>query len=489
MLLPFRKKEVILQPVVNKYEALMLNYSEFRNKYPKQTCLDLTKDIFQRIEEKKELNIFITLNEEDALKAASISDKRFADGNPRELEGMIIAVKDNISTKNLRTTCASKMLENFIPVYDATVIARLKEAGAVIIGKTNMDEFAMGSSNETSFFGNTLNPHNPEYVPGGSSGGSAAAVAAGFCHVALGSDTGGSVRQPAAFCGTFGIKPTYGRISRYGLVAFASSLDQIGIFASTAEDTAMVLDTVSGEDKYDATSSAKPSVKSHAAIESGNSEKYKVGILKKEILDDCDENVRKTYSDFVDKIRSAGCTVSEIDFDNPEAWVAVYQIVATAEASSNLARFDGVRYGFRADTEEGEDFVVKTRSEGFGDEVKRRIMLGTYVLSSGYYDAYYNKALKARRLVFDNYAKIFRDVDFIAMPTTPSPPFKFGEKSDNPVEMYLSDYFTAAANLAGIPALSMPFGISDNNLPVGMQLQAPAFEEEKLMQFSALISK
>jgi aspartyl-tRNA(Asn)/glutamyl-tRNA(Gln) amidotransferase subunit A len=352
-----------------------------------------------------------------------------------------------------------------------------------------MDEFAMGSSNETSYFGNVLNPHNKECVPGGSSGGSAAAVAAGLCHASLGSDTGGSVRQPAAFCGTTGLKPTYGRISRYGLVAFASSLDQIGVFASTAYDTAAVLDIITGEDEFDATCSAKPSTETAKEIESEYKlEGFKVGTIKEEILKDCHPEIQKAYAEFNEKIKQYGGELVEIDFENPEAWVAIYQIVATAEASSNLARFDGVRYGFRAEVEGDEDFVVKTRSEGFGAEVKRRIMLGTYVLSSGYYDAYYNKALKARRMVLNNYNKIFEDVDFIAMPTTPTPPFKFGEKSDNPVEMYLSDYFTAAANLAGIPAISMPFGITADNIPVGMQLQAPPFEEARLMKLAAMFS-
>ncbi len=466
----------------------MLSYKKFRNEYPKKTCESLVNDILKTIEEKKDLNIFITVDGERALQDAKNSDLNFEKSCPRPLEGMVIAVKDNISTKDILTTCGSKMLHNFIPVYDATAIEKLREAGAIIIGKTNMDEFAMGSSNETSYFGNVKNPHNTEFVSGGSSGGSAAAVAAKMCHVALGSDTGGSVRQPAAFCGTYGLKPTYGRISRYGLVAFASSLDQIGIISSNAYDLALILDTISGRDDMDATTAPYENTNIAQTIASTKKiASFKVGTIKQEIMKDCDKSIQKAYKEYLKKLEDKGAELIEIDFKNPEAWVAIYQILATAEASSNLSRFDGVRYGFRAETEVGEDFVEKSRSEGFGDEVKRRIMLGTYVLSSGYYDAYYNKALKARRMVFNNYEDIFKKIDFIAMPTTPTPGFKFGEKSDNPVEMYLSDYFTAAANLAGIPAVSIPFGTTENNLPIGMQLQAPPFKEKDLLELAELV--
>lgn len=469
-------------------EEMMLSYKIFRDEYPKQTCQALVGETLQKIEQLQELNIFITVCADEAMAAAKTADEHFANNTARPLEGMLVAVKDNISTKDILTTCASKILENFVPVYDATAITLLKKAGAIIIGKTNMDEFAMGSSNETSHFGNVLNPHDTSRVPGGSSGGSAAAVAAGLCHVALGSDTGGSVRQPAAFCGTYGIKPTYGRISRYGLVAFASSLDQIGIFASTPHDTALVLDTITGKDKMDATTAPYQATETLSAIATPlkNEGKFKVGTIKAEVMKDCDESIQNAYKEFLNTIKEKGGELIEIDFENPEAWVAIYQIIATAEASSNLSRFDGIRYGFRAETEAGEDFVTKTRSLGFGSEVKRRILLGTYVLSSGYYDAYYNKALKARRMVYNNYNNIFDSVDFIAMPTTPTPAFKFGEKSDNPIAMYLSDYFTAAANLAGIPAISIPFG-THGKLPIGMQLQAPPFKEVELMQLVELL--
>lgn len=469
----------------------MISYSDFLEKYPKQTCERLVEEIIHKIQENKELNIFITVCEDSARKEAIESDKRFKNNTARPLEGMILAIKDNISTKDILTTCASKMLENFVPIYDATAVRLLKEAGAIIIGKTNLDEFAMGSSNETSYFGSVLHPLDKERVSGGSSGGSAAAVLSGFCHIALGSDTGGSVRQPAAFCGVYGIKPTYGRISRYGLVAFASSLDQIGILGSTPIDIANVLDLITGKDEMDSTTAPYQNTDTTTQIleKATKPNKFKVGIIKEDIIKDCEESIQASYKEFLKTIEKNGGELVEINFQNPEAWVPLYQIIVTAEASSNLSRFDGVRYGSRADATGDEDFVSKTRSENFGEEVKRRIMLGTYVLSSGYYDAFYNKALKGRRMVYNNYMEIFESVDFIAMPTTPTTAFKFGEKSDNPVEMYLSDYFTAAANLAGIPAITCPFGFDDKKLPIGMQLQAPPFKEAELMILVEKLSK
>lgn len=466
----------------------MINYGDFLKKIQNKqtTCVDFTNEILDKIEQNKHLNIFISVCKEQSLAQASESDKRFSDGNPRKLEGMIVAVKDNISTKGIRTTCASRMLENFEPIYDATAVERLIAEGAIIIGKTNLDEFAMGSSNETSYFGNVLNPLNNEYTPGGSSGGSAAAVAAGLCHVALGSDTGGSVRQPAAFCGTIGLKPTYGRVSRWGLVAFASSLDQIGILASDTADTARVLDVISGADTKDSTCANVPPSNTFDNLHK-LPEKFAFGVVSDELLNNCSEDIVRAYSYYVDKLKSIGGEPIEISFTNPNIWIPTYYILATAEASSNLSRYDGVRYGFRA---EGEgDFVARTRSEGFGMEVKRRIMLGTFVLSSGYYDAYYTKAQKARRLIYNDYNRIFKEVDVLLMPTTPTPPFKIGEKINDPIAMYYSDLFTISANLAAIPALSFPAGTAANGLPIGLQLQSRHFDEHLLLQLTNALSK
>ncbi len=466
----------------------MIKYSDFLKKIQNKetTCVDFTKEILDKIWENRHLNIFITVCNEKALAQAAESDKRFLDGNPRKLEGMIVAIKDNISTKGIRTTCASRMLENFEPIYDATAVERLMAEGAIIIGKTNLDEFAMGSSNETSYFGNVLNPINNEYTPGGSSGGSAAAVAAGLCHVALGSDTGGSVRQPAAFCGTLGLKPTYGRISRWGLVAFASSLDQIGILASNADDTARVLDVISGSDAKDSTCANISPSQTFDNLQN-LPEKFTFGVISNKLLNNCSEDIVRAYDFYVEKLKSLGGQPKEISFTNPNIWIPTYYILATAEASSNLSRYDGVRYGFRA---EGEgDFVTRTRSEGFGMEVKRRIMLGTFVLSSGYYDAYYTKAQKARRLIYNDYNRIFNEVDVLLMPTTPTPPFKIGEKINDPIAMYYSDLFTISANLGAIPAISFPAGSPSNGLPIGLQLQSKHFNEDILLQLSNALLK
>ena len=467
-----------------------ITYYEFR-KLAENNELK-TKDILeyflQNIDSKKNLNAFITLRDRnDLLDEARISDMHFQEGSPRKLEGMIIAIKDNISTNGLRTTCGSKMLENFIPVYDATVIKQIKDAGGIIIGKTNMDEFAMGSSNETSYFGPVHNPYNSDYVPGGSSGGSAVAVTANMCHTALGSDTGGSIRQPAALCGNIGLKPTYSRVSRYGLVAFASSLDQIGVFANCIEDTALVLDIISGKDANDSTSADLPPTDIFNFLKNNISNNYKIAVLPYEKLSQCDAEVLAVYNESIEKIKSLGCAIEEVDIENFDSMIATYYIIATAEASSNLARFDGMRYGYRADVEDEIDLITKTRSEGFGMEVKRRIMLGTYVLSSGYYEAYYGKALKSRKLIYDNYKNIFSNYDFLFLPTSPTPAFKLGEKLDDPISMYLSDLFTTSANLGNIPAISLPLGKSHNGLPIGMQLQAGHFEENKLLYFSKLL--
>lgn len=469
----------------------MIDYISFRKDAIKRRTAPeiLTKSIIEKIQKTKDINAFISVNETEALQQAEESTRRFIDGKPRKLEGMIIAIKDNISMRGSKMTCGSRMLENFDPVYDATVIEKIKAEGGILIGKTNMDEFAMGSSNENSYFGAVKNPHDHERVPGGSSGGSAVAVAAGLCHAALGSDTGGSIRQPAAFCGIYGVKPTYGRVSRYGLTAFASSLDQIGVFAPSAETTALLMDVISGEDKNDSTTAPIPAPQSFLNIEKTRIGK-KVGIINANVLEGIDKRVLEAYRSMISKLRSSRYELVEVDFPSSKYWIPAYYIVATAEASSNLSRYDGVRFGYRAETLGDEDFTTKTRSEGFGEEVKRRIMLGTFVLSSGYYDAYYKKALQVRRLIYNDYAEAFKKADVLLLPTTPTPAFKIGEKISDPIAMYLSDFFTASANLAGVPAISFPAGETDDSLPLALQLQTNHFKEEQLMaavkQFSLM---
>ena len=461
----------------------MNSYESFLTTTSRPSCADTTAGFLGEISRKQELNAFITVAGESAAASATESDARFSEGNPRALEGMVVALKDNISTAGLRTTCASKILDNFVPVYDATVTERLKDAGAVIIGKTNMDEFAMGSSNENSAFGAALHPLDAAYVPGGSSGGSTVAVAAGMAHTALGTDTGGSVRQPAAFCGIVGFKPSYGRISRYGVVAFGSSFDQIGILAPDVATTARVFDAISGRDSRDTTTMDLPPAQSLAALQASFPEQFTVAVLTDEQLAGCDADVLNIYRKSLECWRKAGARIMPVTIPHSEAWIPSYYVLATAEASSNLARFDGVKYGFRAVGEQ-EDMTIASRSQGFGAEVKRRIMLGTYVLSAGYYDAYFGKAQRTRRLIYNGYADIFSRADVIFLPTTPTPAFRRGEKVNDPVAMYLSDYFTVSANLAGIPAISVPAGAAPNGLPVGMQLQARQFNDERLLQFA-----
>lgn len=466
----------------------MISYSTFRIAAQNGTITttDSTRQVVSEIEKQKHLNAFLTVCESEALAQAATSDKHFATGSPRLLEGMVIALKDNISTKGIRTTCASKMLENFVPVYNATVVDRMNAHGGIIVGKTNLDEFAMGSSNENSAFGAVEHPLGDNLVPGGSSGGSTVAVAAGLVHVALGSDTGGSVRQPAALCGVVGFKPTYGRISRYGLVAFASSLDQIGILAPDVSTTARFFDAISGIDERDSTTAELPATQSLAMIEQPLLRSFTVAVLPDSELAGCDADVLKVYYSRLEILRQNGATIIPAEIPGSTAWIPTYYILATAEASSNLARFDGVRYGFRATVgDDDEDaMIVRSRTQGFGAEVKRRIMLGTYVLSSGYYDAYYRKAQKARRLVLNGYNDVFAKADILFLPTTPTPAFKRGEKTADPVAMYLSDYFTVSANLAGIPAISIPAGTSSEGLPIGMQLQAKSFDDERLLYFA-----
>ncbi len=427
------------------------------------------------------LNAFLSIDEELAL--ARVSE---LNGKATKLNGLPIAVKDNICTIGMRTGCGSKILNGFHPQYDATAVSRLNEAGGVIIGKTNMDEFAMGSSNENSAFGVVRNPWDPERVPGGSSGGSAAAVAAGIVDVSLGSETGGSVRQPASFCGVIGLKPTYGRVSRYGLIAFASSLDQIGIFGNTTGRVAEVLEVIAGRDEKDATT-ADVEVPDYAAQLAKDISGIRIGVPRALFGEGLDPEVRNSVKKGIEGFRKLGAEIVDVELPHSKYSIAVYYIIATAEASSNLARFDGVRYGFRAkEAATLREMYMKTREQGFGEEVKRRIMLGTYVLSSGYYDAYYSKAQKVRTLLKQDFDNAFAKCDAIVTPTSPSTAFKIGERSSDPLAMYLSDIYTASANLAGIPGISVPCGLSGSDLPIGLQLVGNHWSEALLLNLSAV---
>jgi aspartyl-tRNA(Asn)/glutamyl-tRNA(Gln) amidotransferase subunit A len=399
------------------------------------------------------------------------------------LMGMPLALKDNICTDGIATTCASRILTDFVPPYDATVVTRLRERGFLLLGKTNMDEFAMGSSTENSAFGPSRNPWNTGYVPGGSSGGSAAAVAADECVAALGSDTGGSIRQPAAFCGVVGLKPTYGRVSRYGLVAFASSLDQIGPITKDVTDAALLMNAIAGHDLLDSTSADVPVADYARALRKKDLKKLRIGVPREYFSEGLDPEVEQAVLQAVEVLKDLGGEVQEISLPTTAAAVATYYLIATAEASSNLARYDGVRYGLRA--KQAKDLLelyMKTRQEGFGPEVKRRIMLGTYALSAGYYEAYYGKAQAVRTLIRRDFAAAFEAVDLIATPVTPSPAFKLGEKLQDPLHMYLSDIYTISVNLAGIPAISIPCGFSRGGLPIGLQLLGRPFQEDVLLR-------
>lgn len=427
----------------------------------------------------KSLNAFLEIDRNGALERAD-------ENRSGALAGIPIAVKDNLCVQGMQTSCGSRILGDYHPPYNATVIERLQNAGAIVIGKTNCDEFAMGSSNENSAFGPVKNPWDTARVPGGSSGGSAAAVAARIVPVALGSDTGGSVRQPASLCGVFGLKPTYGRNSRYGLVAFASSLDQVGIFARSTEDVARVLGIIAGRDHHDATTADVP-VPDYAAqlTGAGDLKGARIGLPRSLFGEGLDAEVRASVEAAVDVYRDLGAEIVDIELPNAEHSIAVYYIIATAEASSNLARFDGVRYGFRAeDAPELRQMYRKTREEGFGAEVKRRIMLGTYVLSAGYYEAYYGKAQQVRSLIKEDFRKAFESCDAIITPTSPTPAFLLGEKVDNPLAMYLNDIYTVTANLAGIPGMNVPCGLSSARLPIGFQLLGAYWSEPTLFKLA-----
>jgi aspartyl-tRNA(Asn)/glutamyl-tRNA(Gln) amidotransferase subunit A len=446
------------------------------------SAVELAEALLERIASLDgQLNAFVTVTGDAALAAAERADAARAKGQGGILNGLPLVHKDIFCTRGVKTTCGSKMLENFVSPYDATVVERLAAAGAVVLGKANMDEFAMGSSNETSYFGPVRNPWNLDCSPGGSSGGSAAAVAAGFAPAATGTDTGGSIRQPAALTGTVGIKPTYGRVSRYGMIAFASSLDQAGVITRTAADAARLLGVMAGFDPRDSTSIDEP-VPDYLGSINQSIKGLRVGIVRQHFdagLDaDCGERVREAIA----ALESLGATTVEVDLPNLDLSVPTYYVVAPAECSSNLSRFDGVRFGHRAENPEDLlDLYCRSRGEGFGDEVKRRIMTGTYVLSAGYYDAYYLKAQQVRQLIADDFRKAFADVDVIAGPTAPSPAFRLGDKVDDPITMYLNDIYTIGANLAGLPAMSVPCGFVDG-LPVGLHLVGAHFAEDTLLR-------
>ena len=458
-----------------------------------RSAVDVVRESLARIEQcDPALRVFNTVTGERALeRAAAIDAARIATDAP--LVGVPVALKDNLCTRDVRTTASSRILERYVPPYDATVVTRLERAGAIVIGKTNCDEFAMGSSNENSAFGPTRNPWAQDRIPGGSSGGSAVAVAGGMAPIALGSDTGGSIRQPAAHCGIVGLKPTYGRVSRYGLIAFASSLDQIGPFARTAYDAAVTLQVIAGRDPADATSASEP-VPDYTDALTGDIRGLRIGVPASLLENGVDADVLKAVRVALDALVARGAALVDVDLPHAKHAIGVYYLIATAEASSNLARYDGVRYGFRATTTSPDGrrakdldlraMYEKTREAGFGAEVKRRIMLGTYALSAGYYDAYYLKAQQVRTLILRDYDRAFERADVVVMPTSPTPAFKIGERIEDPLQMYLGDIFTVSANLAGLPAISIPCGFATGCLPVGVQLTGRRFDEATLLRIA-----
>lgn len=447
------------------------------------SAVELCNDVLARINEtENKIGAYVTVAEESAKENAKKIDKAMAAGDKlHPLAGIPIGIKDNISTKGIRTTCSSKMLENYVPPFDATVMNKINNAGMTVLGKMNMDEFAMGSSTETSYMHLTRNPYNTECVPGGSSGGSAAAVAAGEAILTLGSDTGGSIRQPAALCGVVGMKPTYGSVSRYGLVAFASSLDQIGPLGKSVKDVAMLQSLICGHDRYDATSK-NIEYPDYAAALKENAKGLKIGIPKEYFGEGIDSQVKESVMKAVKEFEEQGAVIKEISLPSTEYAINTYYIIASAEASSNLARFDGVKYGYRTSEYDGlVDMYEKTRSEGFGDEVKRRIMLGTFVLSSGYFDAYYKKAKRVQNQISQEFTDAFKECDIIATPTVPASAFKIGENIGDPIKMYYNDVCTVTVNIAGLPAISLPCGKDSAGMPMGLQLIGDKFSEQTLL--------
>jgi aspartyl-tRNA(Asn)/glutamyl-tRNA(Gln) amidotransferase subunit A len=471
----------------------LIPYSNFSDKIIKVrndqlSLVDNINFFLGQIKNKKHLNAFNFIFEEEAIQTAREVEKKIKNGTNGKLAGLVVAIKDVLSIKNKPLTCSSKILKDFTSLYTATAVQKLIDEDAIIIGKTNCDEFAMGSSNENSAFGPVLNPYNISRVTGGSSGGSAAAVAANLCDAALGTDTGGSIRQPAAFCGVYGLKPTYGRVSRYGLTAFASSFDSVGPIANSIEDIAAVLEVISGNDDKDSTSSNEevPDIVNNFSPD----KKLKIGIAEEYFGQGLSSEIKTAAFDLINRLKKDDFEIINIHLPHTKYNIAVYYILTTAEASSNLARYDGARYGYRSvDSHTLNDMYKSSRSVGFGTEVKRRIMLGTYVLSAGYYDAYYLKAQKVRRLIKNDFDNAFKNVDIILTPTTPTTAFSIGEKISDPLEMYLSDIFTTSANLAGIPGINIPVGKNSNGLPMGIQLLAKQFDERNLLRMSYYIQE
>ena len=467
-------------------ELYNLTIHELSEKLRKKelTSSELTEVFLKRIDAVEiKIKAYITIAKEDAARQAKEADKRLASGRDiTPLTGVPISVKDIFCTQGMLTTCASKILNNFVPPYDATVIKKLKDAGAVILGKNNMDEFAMGSSTENSAFVVTKNPWDTERVPGGSSGGSAASVAAGECAASVGTDTGGSIRQPASCCGVVGLKPTYGRVSRYGIVAFASSLDQAGPLTKDIKDCAVLLNTIAGHDPHDATSIEAPVPDYTTGLGKGI-KGIRVGIPREYFIKGLDSDVEQAVRDAIEVLKKNGASIVDVSLPHTDYAIAVYYLVATAEASSNLARYDGVKYGYRASNNSNLlEMYCKSRDEGFGPEVKRRIMLGTYALSAGYYEAYYKKASQVRTIIKNDFEEAFKRCDVIVTPTSPTPAFKIGEKVADPLTMYLSDIFTISCNLAGIPGLSLPCGFTKENLPIGLQILGKPMDEETVLK-------
>ena len=465
-----------------------LNIAELSKKLSDGECtsVEIVTDVLASIDATdQKIGAYLTIDREDALNQARAADQARSEGNSSPMLGIPVAIKDLLNVKGQPCTCSSKILEGYVAPYDATVIKKLREAGAVLLGRLNMDEFAMGSSTENAALGKTVNPWNPDHVPGGSSGGSAACVAADEAIVSLGSDTGGSIRQPAAFCGCVGLKPTYGRVSRYGLTAFASSLDQIGPLAKTVKDAALLLETISGHDSQDSSSIDQP-VPSYAANLSDDFslKGMKLGLPKEYFVDGMDPEVEQTIRAAVEHCKNLGAEIIDVSLPHSKYAIAVYYIIATAEASANLARFDGIRYGLRVDGKDPIELYGKTRAAGFGSEVKRRIILGTYVLSSGYYDAYYKRAQKVRTLIRNDFTEAFKQCDAILAPVTPTPAYKLGAKTDDPLKMYLDDILTTPVNLAGNCALSLPCGFSKNGLPIGLQIIGDSFDEETILKIA-----
>jgi len=452
------------------------------------SAVELTQAHINAMQEKQDLNAYITETPELALEQAKKSDEKLAKGQGGKLEGIPLAIKDIFCTKGVLTTAASHILDGFIPPYSSTVVQNLFDEGAVMLGKTNLDEFAMGSANTNSYYGDVKNPHNKECVTGGSSGGSASAVAGDIALGATGTDTGGSIRQPASFCGIVGVKPTYGRCSRWGIVAFASSLDQAGAMTKTVRDAAIMLEVMCGYDAKDSTSVNIPVPNFEATI-TGNIKGMKIGVPKEYRVDGMPAEIEQHWQKGMDMLKNAGAEIVDISLPHTKYALPAYYIIMPAEASSNLARYDGVKYGLRVEGNSLDDMYSKTRAEGFGDEVKRRIMVGTYVLSAGYYDAYYIKATKVRTLIKRDFDEAFKTVDAILTPTTPSEAFKIGEKNDDPVAMYLNDVFTVPASLSGLPAISVPSGLSENGLPLGLQIIGKPFDEATVFNVGSVIER